>query len=110
MEQEVNIRMIFVLHVGLTWFAMTVEHQDGTHGLIRIWKRYFTNRRISALIFKEDTMARIVRNEEVQKFKNEVSFEVENLLYDFGLKDWMLQDKITDLIIEKYCEVKGIEL
>ena len=64
----------------------------------------------SVLTFEEDTMARIVRNEEVHKFKNEVSFEVENLLYDFGLKDWMLQDKITDLIIEKYCEVKGIEI
>ncbi len=64
----------------------------------------------AALIFEEDTMARIVRNEEAQQFKKEVSFEVENLLYNYGLKDWMLQDKITDLIIEKYCEVKGIEL
>lgn len=52
---------------------------------------------------------KITRNPEAEAFEKNVSCDVENLLYEYGINDWMLQDKITDLIIDKYCEVKGIE-
>lgn len=52
---------------------------------------------------------KIIRNKEVQVFANNVKQDVENLLYEYGIRDWMAEDKIVDIIVDKWCEMKGIE-
>lgn len=48
-------------------------------------------------------------NKQSEVFARNVSQDIENLLYEYGIKDWMLQSKIVDMITDKWCEQKGIE-
>ena len=50
-----------------------------------------------------------IRNKQVEVFSKNVSTDIENLLYEYGIRDWMLQGQIVDKIVDKWCEQKGIE-
>ena len=52
---------------------------------------------------------KITRNPDVEQLEKNVAYDVENLLYEYGINDWMTQDKIVDLIVDKWCEQKGID-
>lgn len=52
---------------------------------------------------------KITRNPEVEVLEKNVTNDIENLLYEYGINDWMTQDKIVDLIVDKWCEQKGID-
>lgn len=52
---------------------------------------------------------KITRNPEVKVLEKNVANDIENLLYEYGINDWMTKDKIVDLIVDKWCEQKGID-
>lgn len=51
-----------------------------------------------------------VTPKEYKNFEIQVQTEVNDLLLEFGLKDEVLEEEITNKIVTEYCKMKGIEV
>lgn len=47
-------------------------------------------------------------DKELRRFEINVQTDVNELLYNYGIKDQNLEEEITEKIVDKYCERKGI--
>lgn len=50
-----------------------------------------------------------VDSKELRVFEIDVQTDVSDLLWNYGIKDQNLEEEITEKIVDKYCERKGIE-
>ena len=50
-----------------------------------------------------------VDSKELRVFEIDVQTDVNDLLWNYGIKDQNLEEEITEKIVDKWCEQKGIE-